>query len=197
MLKNSGILQKFFYKVFSNSNFIAISAVFFALLAYFVYNYDIWVSFGLFIFVFFMNEACYIVIRRDIQTRNNIFVNGIANRIVEFFIILTLFKVPIPYTVPYIIVQKDIWLLIVLFFGTGMTSFVKAYAEYTGAVKHEHVMEMPGMLERTERSFLLIIVYLFILINNEFSSAVVLMFAAVLSFLTFIERFINVIYSKN
>ncbi|MEW6528417.1 MAG: hypothetical protein AB1391_00865 [Candidatus Micrarchaeota archaeon] len=193
MFKNNKTFQGFFDGLFFNSNFISALTVIFALLAYFVYNYSSRISFGFFVLAFFMGIWRYIVAQKaSIQIQSAKFTCGIANRIVEFLIILTLFNIHIS----QFILQNDIWLLIILFFGTGMTSFVKAYAVYTKAIRHEQAVKISGMLERMERSFLLLISYLFVLLDNEYLASIVLMFTAILCVLTFFERFVSIIYSE-
>ncbi len=191
MLKNSGfgqgvskILGKLFRGIPLHPNIITASSVFFALLAYFAYEYNGWHSLGLFLLAFFVDAIDGAVARaKGMQTRKGAFIDGMCDRVVEFFIILVLFKAAIP----ELLLEKELWLLIVLFFGTGMTSFVKAYAEHTELMHHARAVKMPGMLERAERSALLALVLLLSLLGNEYS-AVVLMFTAALSFLTVVER---------
>lgn len=199
MLKNSEIgreFSSFLGRVFRNiplhPNIITLSSVFFALVGYLAYDYGGWISFGLFVFAFFVDALDGAVARaKNMQTRKGAFIDGVCDRVVEFFIILTLLRMP----VTFLILPPYLWLLMVLFFGTGMTSFVKAYAEHTQVLHHARAVRMPGMLERAERSALLMGVFFLVLMDSEFS-AVVLMFTAMLSFLTFIERFIRVTTSK-
>lgn len=194
------IIQDFFsflYKVFKkvpfHPNAIAGAAVIFALMGYLAYGYNEWLSFGVLLFVFFMNATNGIIAHaKNIQTYKVIFIGGVCSRTVEFIIILTLFNL----TIPIIIFQKEIWLLIVLFFGTGMSSFIKAYASYTQTVHHARATIMSAMLERMERSALLIAVFFLTLVKSEFYAATVLMFIAILSVLTFIERFVSALNSE-
>jgi archaetidylinositol phosphate synthase len=203
MLKNSEFgqgLSKFLGRIFRNfplhPNLITASSAVFALMGYVVYaqryDYAGWVAFGLFLLALFVDAVDGAVARaKNLQTRKGAFIDGVFDRVVEFFIILTLIAMP----VPIVILQKDVWLMGVLFFGTGMTSFVKAYAEHTEVMHHARAVKMPGMLERAERSALLMLVMLLVILGSEYSAAV-LMFTALLSFLTFVERFAYVMGSK-
>ncbi len=198
MLKNSGFghgasraLGRIFRNFPLHPNIITVSAVFFAFFAYLSYPNNGWLSFSLFGVAFLTDAIDGAVARaKNLESRKGAFLDGITDRIVEFLLILALFNTPIP----RLVLEKDLWLLIILFFGTGMTSFVKAYAEHTGAMHHAHAAAMPGILERAERSALIMAVFALALLNNDFSAAV-LMFVALLSFLTFLERFARVLAS--
>ncbi len=199
MLKNSEfgkeasrLLGKVFKNIPLHPNIITVSAAVFAFLAYLAYGYDGWYAFGLFALAFFVDAVDGAVAKaKGMQTRKGAFLDGITDRVVEFFIILALLKAPIP----FLLLEKTLWLLLILFFGTGMTSFVKAYAEHTEVMHHARTVKMPGMLERAERGALLMLAFLLVLFRSEFSAAVI-MFTAILSFLTFVERLLAVMGSK-
>lgn len=196
MLRNSGIAQKLsriLGKICGNiplhPTVITISSILFAFSAYFLLDYNSWISFGLFLFAFFADALDGAVARaKNLESRKGAFIDGIADRIVEFFIILSLFKL----SMPFLLIPNVIWLFIILFFGTGMTSFVKAYSDHTKTLRHEKAIKMSGMLERAERSILLLFAFLLVLFGSDFS-IVIVMFTAVLSFFTFLERFMFVI----
>lgn len=190
----SGFLGRLFKGIPLHPNLITLGAVAFALLGYLAYaNYQGWLSFGLFVLAFVVDAIDGAVARaKGMESRKGAFIDGVCDRLVEFLLILALFGAPIP----ILIMQKHFWLLGVLFFGTGMTSFVKAYAEHTEVLHHARAVRLPGMLERAERSLLLMGVFFLVLAGSEYSGAV-LMFTAVLSFLTFVERVARVLSSKD
>lgn len=199
MLKNSkmgkgfsGMLGNAFRNVPLHPNTITYFSVVFALLGYAAYDYNGWYALCLFALAFFVDALDGAVARaKNMSSAKGAFIDGVCDRLVEFFIILVLFKTA-DFT---LVLEKDSWLLIVLFFGTGMTSFVKAYAEHAGVMKHEEAVKMPGMLERAERSILLVVALILALLQNEYAAAVI-MFTATLSFLTFVQRFARALGSE-
>ena len=91
---------------------------------------------------------------KNLVSKKGAFLDGISDRLVEFFLILALFKFTTDST-------TQLLLLAILFFGTVMTAFVKAYAEHSQIIKHNEALCMPGILERTERSILLLLALMF------------------------------------
>ncbi len=124
------------------------------------------------------------------DTKQGAFLDGIADRVVEFFLVLTLFKI---YAFN---VEVQFLLLNILFFGTFMTSFVKAYAEHQGMLNHEEALKMPGIFERGERTIALLIIL--ILASYEYFSVIqpLLYIVGALSIITFGERFWHVYTRK-
>ncbi|MFH7865170.1 MAG: CDP-alcohol phosphatidyltransferase family protein, partial [Candidatus Aenigmatarchaeota archaeon] len=75
-------------------------------------------------------------------------------------------------------------------FGTFMTSFVKVYAHHHGLITYKNALKLPGILERAERSILLIIALGFYIFSNSYiQTKYILIIIAFLSLLTFIQRF--------
>lgn len=138
----------------------------------------------LFAFAFFFDAIDGAVARaKKLESKQGAFLDGIADRVVEFFLILTLFKM---FSLNF---EVQLLLLAILFFGTGMASFVKAYGEHQGVLTHEEAISMPGIFERTERSIALLAIFL--LANTDY-----MIFAKQLSYVTaalcivtFAERF--------
>lgn len=154
----------------------------------FYFYYNAWLAFLLFIFAFIFDALDGAIARaKHLETKFGAFIDGVSDRIVEFLLILVLMKV----NISYLLLSKEMWLLLILFFGSFMTSFVRAYAYYVQAISYETARKMSAMLERGERAVLLMMIFLLALLNNEYAS-IVLMFTAVLSFLSFIERSIKV-----
>lgn len=194
MLKNtktgketSNFLGKLFAGLPLHPNSITILSVIMAILGYVTWlpniEYKI-ESTVLFILAFFFDAIDGAIARaKKLASNEGAFLDGIADRIVEFFLIMTLFKM-------FVFNFEIVGLLsYILFFGTCMTSFVKAYAEHQGNLKHEDALAMPGFFERTERSLALIII--FITINLEYYqiAKALLYITAALSIITFGERF--------
>ena len=116
------------------------------------------------------------------------FLDGMLDRLNEFFLLLGLMFYPFP----AFIMPASFWLLMILFFGTCMTSFVKAYAEHSGALSHERAMRLPGVLERPERAVTLLAAMLVALFSPQLAS-MAFAFVSALCFLTFAERFFTVL----
>jgi len=82
---------------------------------------------------------------------------------------------------------REIWFML-LFFGSLMTTFVRAYADHRGLVKGEaELKKMGGLLERFERLMLLYAGMLLGLFNTEWLMAVVAL-TALLANLTALQR---------
>ena len=113
------------------------------------------------------------------------FIDGVVDRYVELLLYLGLllymgrgdfFGLP-----------REIWFML-LFFGSLMTTFVRAYADHRGLVKGEaELKKMGGLLERFERLMLLYAGMLLGLFNTEWLMAVVAL-TALLANLTALQR---------
>ena len=113
------------------------------------------------------------------------FIDGVVDRYVELLLYLGLllymgrgdfFGLP-----------REIWFML-LFFGSLMTTFVRAYADHRGLVKGEaELKRMGGLLERFERLMLLYAGMLLGLFNTEWLMAVIAI-TALLANLTALQR---------
>ncbi len=113
------------------------------------------------------------------------FIDGVVDRYVELLLYLGLllymgrgdfFGLP-----------REIWFML-LFFGSLMTTFVRAYADHRGLVKGEaELKRMGGLLERFERLMLLYAGMLLGLFNTEWLMAVIVI-TALLANLTALQR---------
>lgn len=112
------------------------------------------------------------------------FFDGIADRIVEFFIILSLLSV----NLPTFIFPAQYWLFSLLFFGTCMTAFIKAYAEHQQVLSHSVAVSMSGLLERAERTLLLLLACFLVAFSHAFYALMVILLAVILSIFTVIQR---------
>ncbi len=115
------------------------------------------------------------------------FIDGVVDRYVELLLYLGLlvylgrgdfFSLP-----------REIWFML-LFFGSLMTTFVRAYADHRGLVKGEaELKRMGGLLERFERLMLLYAGMLLGLFNTEWMMAVIAI-TALLANLTALQRIV-------
>ncbi|RLF37560.1 MAG: hypothetical protein DRN03_02165 [Thermoplasmata archaeon] len=117
------------------------------------------------------------------------FNDGIADRIVETFVIITLAF----FDIPTFLLTSKIWLMILLAFGTYMTSFIKAYAVHHGVIQRGIAEEMPGLMERGERALFLLGILFLIMIDQKLYAGVLLVLSSVLAVLTAIQRYLYVI----
>ncbi|MBU0586691.1 CDP-alcohol phosphatidyltransferase family protein [Candidatus Micrarchaeota archaeon] len=192
MIKESGIgkeastlIQKLFGWIPISPNTITILSVIFAVCGFASYSQNAWLSFGFFALALFSDAVDGAVAKaKNMQTKKGAFLDGVSDRIVEFFIILAMFGM----VVPALYLEWETWLLILLFFGTGMTSFVKAYSEHSGILEHARALKMPGILERTERVLLIMVGFVLVVLGFGEYAIVVIAIAGILSLITIIQR---------
>ena len=113
------------------------------------------------------------------------FIDGVVDRYVELLLYLGL----LAYLGrgEFLGLPREIWFML-LFFGSLMTTFVRAYADHRGLVKGEaELKKMGGLLERFERLMLLYAGMLLGLFNTEWLMAVVAL-TALLANLTALQR---------
>lgn len=201
MLKNTKIaflvsekLGKLFAKLPVEPNSITLLSVVLAILGFVSYAPN--PASGLetlllFIFAFAFDAIDGAIARaKNKVTKDGAFLDGITDRIVEFFLILTLFN-----ALAFNLEVSNL-LIVILFFGVGMTSFVKAYAEHRGVLDHETATNLPGLLERTERAILLLLVFIAMMFSTLDHVRILLYITAAFSVITFLQRFYLVLYSK-
>ena len=113
------------------------------------------------------------------------FIDGVVDRYVELLLYLGL----LAYLGrgEFLGLPREIWFML-LFFGSLMTTFVRAYADHRGLVKGEaELKKMGGLLERFVRLMLLYAGMLLGLFNTEWLMAVVAL-TALLANLTALQR---------
>lgn len=120
---------------------------------------------------------------RGAATKKGAFLDGVSDRIVEMLMLVGLMF----YGLPDVFISSIIWLSLLLFIGSGLTSFVKAYGDHTGAITHEKAVKMGGILERTERVTLILMVMILALIHPTYATYVIIL-GVVLSCITVIQR---------
>jgi len=138
----------------------------------------------LFIMAFFLDAIDGAVARaKNLATKHGAFLDGISDRLVEFFILLSLYFIFLGRW------EFELPIISILFFGTCMTSFVKAYAEHTGVLTNEEALKLPGILERAERSFLLLLSYALAVFSETQIVFYLLCATSAFTFITFVQRF--------
>jgi len=137
-----------------------------------------------FILAIFMDAVDGMVARaKGLSSNKGAFLDGIVDRLVEFIILGSMLMI----NLPFMVIPAYVWIILVLFFGTLMTSFVRAYAVYNKVISYEHAKAMGGLLERTER-MILIVISLIAFVFNPLYTVWLLGLIAFLSFATFLER---------
>ncbi|MEM2137505.1 MAG: CDP-alcohol phosphatidyltransferase family protein [Candidatus Anstonellaceae archaeon] len=111
------------------------------------------------------------------------YIDGITDRLVEFLFVLSFLFFPLP---PFAL-SPTILLVIILFFGSTMTSFATAYAEHRGVAGSKKIAKQPGILPRTER-LLLLFAALALVPFSPVAASFLLFATAALSFITFCQR---------
>jgi len=122
--------------------------------------------------------------RKEVSARGA-YIDGISDRLVEFFFILSFAF----YALPTFIIPTALSLVCFLFFGSCMTGFATAYADHRKVADAKKIARQPGLLPRAERLILLFIALLLVPFCPYCASA--LLFAgAVLAAITFSQRFL-------
>lgn len=112
------------------------------------------------------------------------FIDGVADRFVEAIFLFSLMFLPLP----AILIDAKIWLALVIFLGTCMPSFIRAYADHKSVIEKEKALALGGICERSERLAILVLglaAGLFISLEWFIYS---LMLVALLSLLTILQR---------
>ena len=191
MLKSSGAsgsISSLFGKLFGwipiHPNAITVISVLFSIAGFVsFYYFEILIGFAFFILAFLFDGIDGAIARaKGLVSKKGAFLDGISDRIVEFFLILALFVSAKGN------LELELLLLAILFFGTCMTSFVKAYSEHSGLLDHESAKKMPGLLERAERSVLLLLGPVLLVLGFGSWLLPLLGIVALLSFATFAQR---------
>lgn len=113
------------------------------------------------------------------------FIDGVVDRFVEAIFLFSFMFVPLPAVLG---VGAGIWLASLVFLGTCMPSFIRAYADHKGVLKREEALALGGVLERSERLGLLIIgLALGIAFSMEYFVYAVIL-ASSLSLVTIVQR---------
>ncbi len=160
--------------------------------AYFIFNSNVVYGAAFSFLALALDGIDGIVARAKKQaTKFGAYMDGISDRIVEFFILVSMANLawPNPALALYSI-------LFIIAFGTFLTSFAKAYADHRGAVDRKSLDKMQCLFERTERTFFIFVALLLYLLSPLYSMYL-LTFCALLSVIAFLQRFIFVMnYSK-
>lgn len=114
------------------------------------------------------------------------FVDGVVDRFVEAIFLLSMMFLQLP----AVLIDPKIWLAILLFLGTCMPSFIRAYAEHKGVISRQRALALGGICERSERLAIIVIsLGAGILMGMEYFIYGVIL-ASALSLVTIIQRLV-------
>jgi archaetidylinositol phosphate synthase len=112
------------------------------------------------------------------------FIDGVADRFVEAIFLFSFMFYPLP----TVIIDPKIWLAALVFLGTCMPSFIRAYADHKGVISREKALALGGILERSERLGLVIIGLAAGMLLSMQLFVYAVMLACALSLVTIIQR---------
>jgi archaetidylinositol phosphate synthase len=120
------------------------------------------------------------------------FIDGVADRFVEAIFLFSLMFYPLP----TVLIEPAIWLAAVIFLGTCMPSFVRAYSDHKGVLSKEKALALGGICERSERLSIIIIGLAAGLLYGMELFVYSLILVSALSLLTVIQRFLNIMKNQ-
>jgi phosphatidylglycerophosphate synthase len=183
-------IEIFVAKTFSflplKPNHYTLLAIFFSLfIFYFLVKQNLIFATVFFLIASFLDFVDGAVARyKNFSTKLGAYLDTICDRYVEAFLLLGVLFLPLP----KIILPKEFWIFLILF-GSLMTTYAKAAAKEKNLV----VSELKGgILSRSERLFLFLLA-LFLGIFNLSWMMIVLIFVAILTNLTAIQRILTAI----
>lgn len=116
------------------------------------------------------------------------FIDGVADRFVEAIFFFSFMFYPLP----AILIDPKIWLAALIFLGTCMPAFIRAYADHKGVITRERALALGGICERVERLAIIVLALgAGILWGMEYFIYGVIL-AACLSLVTIMQRILNV-----
>ncbi len=167
-------------------NHITLLSLFSAILGFFCFFYNPWVSFVLFLVAIGLDAVDGWWARKtDQSSKIGGFIDGLFDRIVEFLFLLSMWFFP---GVDFV-VSKNLLLFSNLFFGTCMTTFIKSYAIAKKVIKL-HDKQVPCMFPRGARVVMFLGAFLLFLFGYALIAEAMLLFSAVLAFLACLQEII-------
>ncbi len=116
-------------------------------------------------------------------TRLGAYLDGMADRFVEALLIFGLMA----FGIPEFVIPGYAWLALLLFFGTCMTSYARAYADHRKVIDEKEIEKMGGALERAER-LMLIFAGMVAWFINPICATYVIALTSLLAFITVVQR---------
>jgi phosphatidylglycerophosphate synthase len=169
-------------------NIITYSSVLLALLAALFFYYDLYVFSIIFIALSFLFDAIDGYVARHMKKVSyfGAFIDGLADRIVEFLIIFVV-MIKFPYFFPQ--------LTILLSFGTFLHSFTKAYASHRKVLSIDQAASLDSIFSRKIRVFGILLIAVSIVL--DFYPFFISWFFAILSVIGFFHLLFNLLKKLN
>jgi phosphatidylglycerophosphate synthase len=176
-------LGQIFGKLPFSANTWTISSLFLGIiLVYFLFNQNFLISFIVCIFTISIDIIDGAVARsKNKASKFGAYLDTVVDRFIEFLIIFGLFLVGYP----AFIFSSKVWLIILLF-GSLMSSYSKPAALEKGLIKKE--LKGGGILEHTDRLLLFLIIILISIFSLEYATYLIAL-TSVLTLLSFLQRF--------
>jgi len=115
------------------------------------------------------------------------FIDGVIDRFVEAILLFSLMFCNLPVVFG---VSHMVWLGLLIFTGTCMPSFVRAYGEHKQVVDHKTAINLGGVFERTERTLAIGLGLIIGVVLGWQWFIYVLIVSIVLSMITIVQRII-------
>lgn len=192
-ITNSLEKSSLFIKFPFSPNVLTLFSILLALIgAYYIYINAITLALVFIAFSLLMDGVDGIVARaKKMESKFGAFFDGVADRVVEFIIIVPLIFYAWPQQL-----YTQLMLLLILFFGSFMTSFLVAYSVHREVVKNKDTGKMKIIFARAERTIFLLLLLIFTLFLIDYI-AILTTIGAILSIIAFMQRFLFVYkYSK-
>jgi phosphatidylglycerophosphate synthase len=116
------------------------------------------------------------------------FIDGVADRFVEALFLFSFMFYPLP----IVLFDPKIWLAGLVFLGTCMPSFIRAYADHKGVMTREKALALGGIFERSERLGLVIIGLAAGMLFSMQLFVYAIIAACALSLVTIIQRLVEI-----
>jgi len=123
---------------------------------------------------------------RGQSTSFGAFLDGVSDRLVEAMLLISLMFLPLP----QVLIDARIWIASLLFLGTCMPSYIRAYAHHKGLLDQKSAALPSGILERGERVGLISLgIALGALVSLDLLVHCIIL-ASALSLVTSVQRFL-------
>lgn len=116
------------------------------------------------------------------------FIDGVADRFVEGLFLFSFMFYPLP----EIFIDAKVWIAGVIFLGTTMPSFIRAYADHKEVISKENALRIGGLCERSERVGIIIIALVIGMVLSMEWFVYGLILVNILSLITIFQRLIGI-----
>jgi len=177
-------------------NYLTILSLILSIIAYILSFNMVWISFVLFSVALLLDALDGWYARQlGMRTIIGAFLDGVIDRVVELAILLSAWH----HTAPTLWVEKNLLIVLNLFFGTCLTSFIKSYAIAKNtlplSITKKGDKAIPCIFPRWARTLVYLLAYALLFINPFFTSAS-LLFSALFSFITCLQEIVFIFQAR-